>query len=335
MKHNQPNNMYEASDILRYLSGDMSREEMYAIERTALDDELLADAIDGFIAMRKAMTDEAILAKVNPAKLPAIPIAPQHHETTPVVKINWIRRLSYAAAAILIAGSGWWFLNDRFIDSGNPQDEIASVQSTELIPESLEVQEPDGTEIADRAMEVDTNKSEGTAIASKRQEKPDNQSIASVTKPTAPPLVSQADGSVNPPKLADNQVAQKAAEEQIAAIKQQKTSKNEAAARQMMEPAKRNIPVFTIMAPEDTSLAIPNLGWSNLKSQMEQSALISDGKDNVTAEWIVNEAGKIELLKITNTSDTAKKQTLLQLLQQTEPWKLKQNKAVKVVIKMD
>ena len=41
------NPSYSAADILRYLKGELSAKEMYAMEKAALDDPFLADAIDG------------------------------------------------------------------------------------------------------------------------------------------------------------------------------------------------------------------------------------------------------------------------------------------------
>src|SRR5690606_36199718 len=42
------NNSYTIVRIQRYLNGELSREEMYELEREALDDPLLQDAIDGY-----------------------------------------------------------------------------------------------------------------------------------------------------------------------------------------------------------------------------------------------------------------------------------------------
>ena len=42
------NNSYSIVRIQRYLNGELSREEMYELEREALDDPLLQDAIDGY-----------------------------------------------------------------------------------------------------------------------------------------------------------------------------------------------------------------------------------------------------------------------------------------------
>jgi hypothetical protein len=51
---------YSAKDIERYLLGKMSHEEMYAIEKAALDDLLLAEAIEGYEGMQQANWDEAL-----------------------------------------------------------------------------------------------------------------------------------------------------------------------------------------------------------------------------------------------------------------------------------
>jgi hypothetical protein len=46
--------LYGVEEIRRYAEGKMSPEEMHAIEKAALDDPFLADAIDGFDDSLKA-----------------------------------------------------------------------------------------------------------------------------------------------------------------------------------------------------------------------------------------------------------------------------------------
>jgi len=48
MTPNQPYQYYTAADIQRYLSGNMTAEEMYSLEKAALDDPLLAEAMEGY-----------------------------------------------------------------------------------------------------------------------------------------------------------------------------------------------------------------------------------------------------------------------------------------------
>jgi hypothetical protein len=52
MARSQTNKQYTQLDIQRYLSGDMSVTEMHALESQALNDEMLADALEGYAAVK-------------------------------------------------------------------------------------------------------------------------------------------------------------------------------------------------------------------------------------------------------------------------------------------
>ena len=91
--------IYSAKDIEQYLLGDLGNKEMYAIEKAALDDELLAQAIEGYEGMEEKNWDKS-LADLK-AKL-------ANAENTPVLSIE---KKSFAglwrvAAAVLILISG-------------------------------------------------------------------------------------------------------------------------------------------------------------------------------------------------------------------------------------
>src|SRR5882672_2870022 len=53
MKEEKNNSKYSAEDIRKYLDGQLSDPEMQALEKAALDDPFLADAIEGFEESRK------------------------------------------------------------------------------------------------------------------------------------------------------------------------------------------------------------------------------------------------------------------------------------------
>lgn len=99
---------YSASDIARYLGTQMTVSEMHEIERAALQDAFLADAIDGYrdsnFAQSKKHLNEitaALYAKKEDSKI--IPIQSN--------KNIWFR---IAALIILLAGvgaAGWYFLS--------------------------------------------------------------------------------------------------------------------------------------------------------------------------------------------------------------------------------
>ncbi len=99
MKGDKNKIIYTAKDIEQYLSGSLSPRQMHAMEKAALDDALLADAIEGYAGMpdnkwnnqlqelHAAIADKGAVAKVIPLHKP---------------KNNW-RKL---AAAIFIIGAG-------------------------------------------------------------------------------------------------------------------------------------------------------------------------------------------------------------------------------------
>ncbi|MFT4092776.1 MAG: carboxypeptidase-like regulatory domain-containing protein [Niabella sp.] len=106
--------LYSPEDIGRYLSGSMSAQEMHDLERAALSDPMLADAIDGF---RKA--DKKITAQhLDDISTKILSGASQHpNEQAPIVPLksnnnkNRQWRL-WAAASVLgiIAAGSWWLM---------------------------------------------------------------------------------------------------------------------------------------------------------------------------------------------------------------------------------
>jgi len=84
MYENNPHITYFAADIRRYLNGEMTRDEMYTLEKQAAEDPFLADAIEGYtgITIEAAEADLVLLrsqlnkdeekkdAKVIPLKTP-------------------------------------------------------------------------------------------------------------------------------------------------------------------------------------------------------------------------------------------------------------------------
>jgi hypothetical protein len=104
MSDNKQNSkQYSAADIQRYLKGQMSAEEMHAIETAALDDPFLADAIEGFETVMAEKDEEAInagLGKLNKQ------FSERIKQPGKVVYLNQSKwwRLSAAAMILLIVG---------------------------------------------------------------------------------------------------------------------------------------------------------------------------------------------------------------------------------------
>jgi len=97
-----PYNGFNSDDIRRYLSGQMSREEMHLLEKAALDDPFLADAIEGF----EKLADTNIKADLNELKQRLA----EKTETTKDRGFGWWR---IAALFILVLGASTaaWYLS--------------------------------------------------------------------------------------------------------------------------------------------------------------------------------------------------------------------------------
>ena len=96
---NQSKN-YTVSDIERYHSGQLSPAEMHAIEKAALDDPFLADALEGFTHTTMPAADLSTLQQ----KLQLRIEADKKRRGVFYIGNNWMK---IAALFILIAGGGW------------------------------------------------------------------------------------------------------------------------------------------------------------------------------------------------------------------------------------
>lgn len=114
---------YSLTDIERYLQGLMSAKEMHDMERAALQDPFLADAIEGykevpFQQSHKHLNEITALLQTEKKDAKVV--------VMPVKKFNWLRA---AASVILIAGVGsvsWYILSLN----NNPANEKNIAQVT-------------------------------------------------------------------------------------------------------------------------------------------------------------------------------------------------------------
>lgn len=114
---------YSVTDIERYLQGRMSAKEMHDMERAALQDPFLADAIEGYSETPFGQSHKhlnEITALLNAEKKDATVVV------MPVKKFNW---LSIAASVILIAGAGSasWYI---FSLNNHPANDEHIAQAT-------------------------------------------------------------------------------------------------------------------------------------------------------------------------------------------------------------
>jgi TonB family protein len=107
------------NDIEKYKKGELTAAEMHALEKQALSDPFLADALEGLehISSQEFAGDVAQLSSTIQAK----------KKTTP-----WIWPLRIAAGVILAVVGVWWFVNQMPKDQTG--SELAMQKSEELKP---------------------------------------------------------------------------------------------------------------------------------------------------------------------------------------------------------
>ncbi len=122
MSDNDSHIIYTAKDIQKYLAGEMPNEQMHAIEKAALDDPLLAEAIEGYAGMEEQDWNEALAALKGKFTIA---------ETTPVISIGNRQQASKwkvaAAVVVLLAGLGL-----GYIFTANKTPVITAKQDTEI-----------------------------------------------------------------------------------------------------------------------------------------------------------------------------------------------------------
>lgn len=99
-KEEKNSKRFTAEDIQRYYAGTMPAAEMHDLEKAALEDPFLADALEGYQYTQQAEEDLAYLKKIIDRRTKVKTVAiPARKPQTP-----WF---SIAALFLLVAGAGW------------------------------------------------------------------------------------------------------------------------------------------------------------------------------------------------------------------------------------
>lgn len=112
-------NGYSASDFERYYSGQMSASEKHALEKAALDDPFLAEALEGYMLARTPAGDLEQLRQRLHERL-------RKSERSKVIIPSWLR---IAATVMILVGTGWLVLHLAL-----PKHEMAQNRSATPLP---------------------------------------------------------------------------------------------------------------------------------------------------------------------------------------------------------
>src|SRR5215217_5859596 len=103
-------NSFTATDIERYYNGQMSAAERHALEKAALDDPFLADALEGYTFTATPVADVNVIKERLQEKVPKRGVVPFLPKT-----YKW---LQIAALFLVLAGAGWYLYRYSFNSKG-------------------------------------------------------------------------------------------------------------------------------------------------------------------------------------------------------------------------
>ena len=138
------NKIYTATDFAKYHAGTMPAKEMHALEKAALEDDFLADALEGYAFTQTEEEDLAIIKNTLASKNDIAKVVPM------AVKNNWMR---YAAAAAVVLGLGTVFynVNNKAAENSLAKNEVATnvpVDSFSNIQAENSVVRADSTQVS-------------------------------------------------------------------------------------------------------------------------------------------------------------------------------------------
>ena len=138
--------------VRKYLNGELNARAMHELERRALDDPFLADALEGF--EHASADQQANLAELTNRL---------HQRTEKKIRkiIPWIP-LSAAASIIVVLGAGIWFISNR-----NSQRDAKQELVRDVITEKKEAHVAPNSTIAADTLKVQNDKAIAQTQASK------------------------------------------------------------------------------------------------------------------------------------------------------------------------
>jgi len=129
----QNDKVYTAEDIIRYHSGKMPEGEMHAMEKAALEDPLLADALEGYLNTSTPNEDLAEIGErlSEKRKTKVIPVMRPYE--------MWLK---IAAVLILVVGAGYM---TYYFNSGKQEKALARVEDSSNIDKRSFIKQGDTT----------------------------------------------------------------------------------------------------------------------------------------------------------------------------------------------
>lgn len=280
---------YSAADIQRYLQGSMTRAEMHALEKAALDDPFLADALEGYRDSGVHVENDMEELRARLAEKTARPS-----------RVSWLTMVAAAALVISLSLAAWLFFSPTEkpiiakLDNLEKKEPVTAMQATN--EDSQKVHTDSKTAPASQGNTSAGNKSPAgpPPAAVNRGERPaDNKSE---TGPTGAKQkeIAAADGSreKKEAETIDDQA-------RVAAASAQKPEANAETGKAVLSPDRQPQAAGKARSIIGTleRTAQPLEGWAAFQSYLSKNLKAPSGKSaglhgQVTISFLINKNGK-------------------------------------------
>ncbi len=320
---------FTITDIEKYFSNQLSNTERHALEKAALTDSFLADAIEGYeitnLTKAKNYINETAQAIKNKEAQKAKVVA------MPSRNKQWLR---IAAGIILMIGAGTtiWWMNQNPVDTINP---IAKVTNTEATTNSITTTEtPKQTENS-----TAKNSTKENTLTNKN-----TTSIKNLNNDLA--IVSNEQGGLSNLKSKEEETAIKKSDVIIKSDVGSAPTIRANAAEAMVsnndniQSEKANLKKTTSNAITQSNEAIntgiaPEGGWNAFDSYVENKKaawkIIDETAEKTIITFNIDNEGKPYQIKISDSS-TLKLNRALELITNGPKWIASKNAATKVTL---
>lgn len=203
--HKEHISHYTAADIQRYVQGKLSAREMHAMEKAALDDPFLADAIEGYQQAFSEHEESLVSGQLQQLQ--------QHFNTNKastgkVVAFKPFRYWQAAAAAVVVIITGVWIYS--LLTNSDKAHELAVAKNEEVRPQ----QHPAAPTLQEGKAAADSTTTNGNATSG-QSENARLSETASPSKPRPDDVANKKAG--NSGKVyRDSEVAPSAAKQEVA-----------------------------------------------------------------------------------------------------------------------
>lgn len=326
MNGNHNNNQISAKEILRYLGGQMDRREMHAFERAVLDDDMLADAIEGYKLMRETLSDEAILGKVNQVNEQG---KRQEKENIPIIKLSLFRWAGYAVAASFVIAAGWWVFNISRPEEVLPlQPDMVQQGATKAFDSIKEDPSSEKSVLADVAQKEELSKdNQGKTV-----EGGNNRSAATTNKKYEAVKKDIAGVQSVPSTSADYPAISKDRMSQESVMAELRDSGNFPPKRMIAADAKKIETPALKFQIADTTIAAPSMGWPSYQNYLKSNFTLPASHTSGLANIFLDKEGKIIEVEIEGNYTNAEKKLIADLIKNGPAWKNSTAKPAKMVI---